>query len=46
VPSGEDLLACISRRRTNQWISDGGGYSKFSVIGAMGRAASIGVFVD
>ncbi|NMN73113.1 penicillin-binding protein 1C [Rhizobium sp. 57MFTsu3.2] len=39
-------LPDISRRRTNQWIPDGGGYSKLTVIDAMGRAASVGVFVD
>jgi len=39
-------LTDLSRRRTNQWIPDGGGYSKLTVIDAMGRAASVGVFVD
>ncbi|MDQ0559954.1 penicillin-binding protein 1C [Rhizobium mesoamericanum] len=39
-------LPDISRRRTNQWVPDGGGYSKLTVIDAMGRAASVGVFVD
>jgi penicillin-binding protein 1C len=39
-------LPDISRRRTNQWTPDGGGYSKLTVIDAMGRAASVGVFVD
>ncbi len=39
-------LPDISRRRTNQWMPDGGGYSKLTVIDAMGRAASVGVFVD
>jgi len=39
-------LPDIFRRRTNQWIPDGGGYSKLTVIDAMGRAASVGVFID
>ncbi|WP_208246833.1 penicillin-binding protein 1C (plasmid) [Rhizobium sp. T1470] len=39
-------LPDVSRRRTNQWIPDGGGYSKLTVIDAMGRAASVGVFVE
>lgn len=39
-------LPDITRRRTNQWIPDGGGYSKLTVIDAMGRAASVGVFVE
>ena len=39
-------LPDLSRRRTNQWTPDGGGYSKLTVIDAMGRAASVGVFID
>ncbi|NNH28305.1 penicillin-binding protein 1C [Rhizobium sp. SEMIA 4085] len=39
-------LPDLSRRRTNQWMPDGGGYSKLTVIDAMGRAASVGVFID
>ncbi len=39
-------LPDVSRRRTNQWIPDGGGYSKLTVIDATGRAASVGVFID
>ncbi|MDP9807674.1 penicillin-binding protein 1C [Rhizobium tibeticum] len=39
-------LPDVSRRRTNQWMPDGSGYSKLTVIDAMGRAASVGVFVD
>jgi penicillin-binding protein 1C len=39
-------LPDLSRRRTNQWLPDGGGYSKLTVIDAMGRAASVGVFID
>ncbi|WP_416067727.1 penicillin-binding protein 1C [Rhizobium sp. ZK1] len=36
----------LSRRRTQSWMPDGGGYSKLTVIDSMGRAASVGVFVD
>lgn len=39
-------LPDLSRRRTNQWLPDGAGYSKLTVIDAMGRAASVGIFVD
>ncbi len=39
-------LPDLSRRRTNQWLPDGAGYSKLTVIDAMGRAASVGVFID
>jgi penicillin-binding protein 1C len=39
-------LPDLSRRRTNQWVPDGAGYSKLTVIDAMGRAASVGVFID
>lgn len=39
-------LPDLSRRRTNQWMPDGAGYSKLTVIDAMGRAASVGIFVD
>ncbi|MEK1891035.1 MAG: penicillin-binding protein 1C [Phyllobacterium sp.] len=35
-----------SRRRVNQWLPDGGGYSTLTVIDAAGRAASVRVFVD
>ena len=35
-----------SRRRVNQWVPDGGGYSTLTVIDAVGRAASVRVFVD
>ena len=35
-----------SRRRVNQWLPDGGGYSTLTVIDADGRAASVRVFVD
>ncbi len=39
-------LPDTSRRRVNQWIPDGGGYSTLTVIDAAGRAASVRVFVD
>ncbi|MBA8901637.1 penicillin-binding protein 1C [Phyllobacterium sp. P30BS-XVII] len=35
-----------SRRRDNQWVPDGGGYSTLTVIDAVGRAASVRVFVN
>ncbi|MBB3593829.1 penicillin-binding protein 1C [Rhizobium sp. BK529] len=39
-------LPDLSRRRTQTWMPDGGGYSKLTVIDSMGRAASVGVFID
>ncbi|MCA1439248.1 penicillin-binding protein 1C [Ensifer sp. IC4062] len=39
-------LPDITRRRTSQWLPDGGGYSTLTVIDAMGRAASVRVFVE
>ncbi len=39
-------LPDLSRRRTQNWMPDGGGYSKLTVIDSMGRAASVGVFID
>ena len=39
-------LPDLSRRRTQQWLPDGGGYSKLTVIDSTGRAASVGVFID
>ncbi|MBY4631496.1 penicillin-binding protein 1C [Rhizobium croatiense] len=39
-------LPDLSRRRTQQWQPDGGGYSKLTVIDSAGRAASVGVFID
>ncbi len=39
-------LPDLSRRRTQSWMPDGGGYSKLTVIDSMGRAASVGIFVD
>ncbi|KQY16369.1 penicillin-binding protein 1C [Rhizobium sp. Root73] len=35
-----------SRRRVNQWIPDGAGYSTLTVIDAAGRAASVRVFLN
>jgi penicillin-binding protein 1C len=39
-------LPDMSRRRSNEWKPDGGGYSTLTVIDAIGRAASVRVFVD
>ena len=39
-------LPDLSRRRTQQWLPDGGGYTKLTVIDSAGRAASVGVFID
>lgn len=39
-------LAEMSRKRISQWIPDGGGYSTLTVIDAVGRAATVRVFVD
>ncbi|WEX75515.1 penicillin-binding protein 1C [Sinorhizobium numidicum] len=39
-------LPDITRRRVSQWLPDGGGYSTLTVIDALGRAASVRVFVD
>jgi penicillin-binding protein 1C len=36
----------MSRKRVNQWVPEGGGYSTLTVIDAVGRAASVRVFVD
>jgi len=35
-----------SRRRTTAWTPDGAGYSTLTVIDAVGRAASVGVWVE
>jgi len=35
-----------SRRRTTQWFPDGNGYSTLTVIDAMGRAATVRVFIE
>ncbi len=40
------MLPETSRRRTTQWVPDGAGYSTLTVIDAVGRAASVRVFVE
>ncbi len=40
------MLAESSRRRTAEWVPDGAGYSTLTVIDAVGRAASVRVFVE
>lgn len=40
------MLPESSRRRTTQWMPDGAGYSTLTVIDAVGRAASVRVFVE
>jgi penicillin-binding protein 1C len=39
-------LPDVTRRRVSQWMPDGGGYSTLTVIDALGRAASVRVFVE
>nr|WP_275791205.1 penicillin-binding protein 1C [Rhizobium gei] len=39
-------LAETSRRRVNQWVPDGAGYSTLTVIDAAGRATSVRVFLN
>ncbi len=39
-------LADLSRRRTNQWLPEGAGFSTLTVIDAAGRAATVRVFVE
>jgi penicillin-binding protein 1C len=39
-------LSDLSRRRTSEWQPDGGGYSTLTVIDAVGRAATVRVFVE
>ncbi|AYD02951.1 penicillin-binding protein 1C [Neorhizobium sp. NCHU2750] len=39
-------LAELSRRRTNEWLPEGAGFSTLTVIDAAGRAASVRVFVE
>lgn len=39
-------LTGIDRRRTATWLPDGAGYSTLTVIDAVGRAASVKVFVE
>ncbi|MDX3928310.1 MAG: penicillin-binding protein 1C [Shinella sp.] len=40
------LLPDMSRKRSTQWMPDGGGYSTLTVIDAAGRAASVRVFIE
>jgi penicillin-binding protein 1C len=35
-----------TRRRTSQWLPDGGGFSTLTVIDATGRASTVRVFID
>ncbi len=39
-------LAQISRNRISQWTPDGAGYSTLTVIDSVGRAATVGVFLQ
>ncbi|CZT33479.1 penicillin-binding protein 1C [Rhizobium sp. 9140] len=39
-------LADLTRRRVNQWVPDGAGYSTLTVIDAAGQAASVRVFLQ
>jgi penicillin-binding protein 1C len=39
-------LADLSRRRTNQWVPEGAGFSTLTVIDSVGRAATVKVFVE
>ncbi len=39
-------LADLSRRRTNEWLPEGAGFSTLTVIDAAGRAATVRVFVE
>ncbi len=38
-------LAEPTRRRTSDWMPEGSGYSTLTVIDAVGRAASVGIFI-
>lgn len=38
-------IADPTRRRTSDWLPEGSGYSTLTVIDAVGRAASVGIFV-
>lgn len=38
-------LEAVSRNRTSQWMPDGAGYATLTVIDAIGRAASVAVFL-
>jgi penicillin-binding protein 1C len=39
-------LADLSRRRTNEWLPEGAGFSTLTVIDSAGRAATVRVFVE
>ncbi len=39
-------LEALSRKRTSEWLPDGAGYSTLTVIDAMGRAATVRVFIE
>ncbi|TNM60951.1 penicillin-binding protein 1C [Aliirhizobium smilacinae] len=39
-------LSDLSRRRTNEWLPEGAGFSTLTVIDAAGRAATVRVFVE
>jgi penicillin-binding protein 1C len=39
-------LPDLSRKRTNSWLPEGGGFSRLTVIDAAGRAASVEVFLE
>lgn len=39
-------LADLSRRRTNEWLPEGAGFSTLTVIDSVGRAATVRVFVE
>ncbi|MER8674185.1 penicillin-binding protein 1C [Mesorhizobium sp. M0615] len=45
LANGKPLVG-IDRRRTATWLPDGAGYSTLTVIDAVGRAASVKVFVE
>ncbi|MCX8999357.1 penicillin-binding protein 1C [Rhizobiaceae bacterium BDR2-2] len=46
LANGRPLSADPTRRRTGEWLPDGGGFSRLTVIDANGRAASVGVFLE
>ncbi len=39
-------LDALSRRRTNEWVPEGAGFSTLTVIDSVGRAATVRVFVE
>ena len=46
LANGKPLSGDPTRRRTSEWLPDGGGFSRLTVIDADGRAASVGVFLE